>query len=147
MPSTAWELRLRALTLFITTEGREPSPRASTPGERRLALWLQEQRHAARGGRIEPFRLDALRDAGLLGDAEVRHGAVWLRVASVSEFIADEGRVPSLESATSVGEKRLAAWLRTQLSGSATSSDVAAALREIILAAAPERDTALSAAI
>ena len=147
MPSTAWELRLRALALFITTEGREPSPRATTPGERRLALWLQEQRHAARGGRIESSRIDALRDAALLGDADVRHGAVWLKVASVSEFIAEEGRIPSLESASSVGEKRLASWLRTQLSGSAASSDAAAALREILVNAAPGREKVLSAAI
>jgi hypothetical protein len=147
MPSTAWELRLRALTLFIETEGREPSPRATTPGERRLALWLQEQRHAARGGRVESSRLDALRDAALLNDADVPCGAVWLKVASVSEFIAEEGRVPSLERASSVGEKRLASWLRTQLSGPSASSDVAAALREILVASAPERGKVLSAAI
>jgi hypothetical protein len=147
MQSTAWELRLRALTLFIETEGREPSPRATTPGERRLALWLQEQRHAARGGHVSSSRLDALRDAALLNDADVRSGAVWLRVTSVSEFIAEEGRVPSLESASSVGEKRLASWLRTQLSSPSASSDVAEALREILVASAPERGKALAAAV
>lgn len=148
MPTTSWELRLRALLAFLGSEGREPSTRASTPGEHRLAVWLDEQRKAARAGRIDGDRLDKLRSAGLLAprgySAGPRAGAAWLRVASIEEFLQEEGRIPSLTSPSCPGEKRLAAWMRDQLSGRSASRETSLALRAILDAAATEDVRVLS---
>lgn len=144
MPTTSWELRLRALTIFVSGEGREPSLRASTPGEHRLALWLDEQRKAARAGRLDGARVEQLRSAGLLaleeGNADQRTGAAWLKVASIAEFLEEESRLPSLTSPASAGEKRLAAWMHAQLAGRTSTTEPAAALRGI-LEAAGNRDS------
>lgn len=132
MPKTTWELRLRALTIFIETEGCEPSARASIAGERRLALWLQEQRHAARSGRLTEERLAQFKGAGLLnGDSDAR-GTSWRKVLSVSDFVAEEGRLPSVAAAASAGEKRLALWVRSQLANPSAAPEVATALSQII---------------
>lgn len=143
MPTTSWELRLRALAIFISGEGREPSPRASTPGEHRLALWLDEQRKAARAGRLDGARVEQLRSAGLLaageGNVDQRTGAAWLKVASIAEFLEEESRLPSLTSPASAGEKRLAAWMHAQLAGRTSAPGPAEALRGI-LEAAENRD-------
>lgn len=136
MPTTAWDLRLRALTSFMQAECREPSPRADLPGEFRLSLWLDEQRKSARAGRLGEVRIEALRAAGLLREDEShddhRGGAPWLKVASIAEFLEDEGRLPSLSAPTSAGEKRLAAWLNAQLSSRRADAATLAALREIL---------------
>lgn len=146
MPRTTWDLRLRALAIFIESEGGEPSTRAAVAGERRLALWLQEQRHAAHSGRLTEERLAQFKGAGLLSDDSdrVARGTSWRRVLSVSDFVAEEGRLPSVEAATSAGEKRLALWVRSQLASASAAPEVATALsqiidRESIVAGAPNR--------
>lgn len=139
MPTTAWDLRLRALTSFIEMEDREPSPRAALPGEHRLSLWLDEQRKSARAGRLGASRIEALHAAGVLGDHEGRDshrgGAPWLKVASIAEFLEEEGRLPSLASPATAGEKRLAAWLDAQLSSRRADEETVTALRGILAAA------------
>jgi hypothetical protein len=136
VPRTSWDLRLTALTAFIDIEGREPSSRAAVPGEHRLALWLEEQRASVRAGRLDDSRLDELRSAGLIRPeglrAAARTGTAWLRVASVADFLAEEGRLPSLTSPTSAGERRLAAWMHAQLSGRAAETEPVVALRRIL---------------
>lgn len=148
MPTTSWELRLRALTAFIASEGREPSLRAVTPGEHRLAGWLDEQRKSARAGRIGDGRLQKLRGAGLLGQdgpgAQPRTGAAWLRIASIQEFLDEEGRLPSLTSPASAGEKRLAAWMHAHLAGRSMSTEAALALREVLARAEGADDPMLT---
>ncbi|WDF32840.1 helicase associated domain-containing protein [Arthrobacter agilis] len=140
MPTTSWDLRLHALTAFREAEGHEPSTRSVVPGEHRLALWLDEQRKAARSGRLAILRQDRLREAGFLasGDdgAAPRTGTAWLRVASVAEFLEEEGRLPSLASPTSAGEKRLALWMHAQLSGRGAETEPLRALRSILDAVA-----------
>lgn len=143
MPTTAWDLRLRALTSFVQAECREPSSRADLPGEHRLSLWLDEQRKSARAGRLDEARIEVLRAAGLLREEESdnhhRAGAPWLKVASIAEFLEEEGRLPSLSSPTSAGEKRLAAWLNAQLSSRRADAATVAALREILAVAEPRQ--------
>lgn len=140
MRTTSWDVRLKALTAFIADEGREPSGRAASPGEHRLALWLEEQRKSARAGRLDAARVGALQAAGLLRAREQRDptGAVWLKVASITDFLEEEGRLPSLTSPRSAGEKRLAVWLHAQLAGR-PEAEPAVALRRIIEAAEAAR--------
>jgi hypothetical protein len=150
MATTSWEVRLRALTAFVAAEGREPSGRAASPGEHRLALWLEEQRKSVRAGRLGAGRVVALQEAGLLQERVQRDsshsGAVWLKVESIADFLEEEGRLPSLTSPQSAGEKRLAAWLHAQLSGR-SNPEPAAALRHLVqLAEAAEAARAAEAA-
>jgi hypothetical protein len=135
VPTTSWDLRLTALIDFMEAEGREPSSRSAVPGEHRLALWLDEQRASVRAGRLGSDRRDALRQAGLLAeDAQgvPRTGAAWLRVASVAEFLEEEGRLPSLTAPATAGEKRLAVWMHAQLSGRRVGTEPLRALRAIL---------------
>ncbi|OUM42049.1 helicase associated domain-containing protein [Arthrobacter sedimenti] len=138
MATTSWEVRLRALTAFVAAEGREPSGRAASPGEHRLALWLEEQRKSVRAGRLAAGRVGALQEAGLLQAREQRDsshsGAVWLKVESIADFLEEEGRLPSLTSPQSAGEKRLAVWQHAQLAGR-SNAEPAAALRHLVQAA------------
>ncbi|MHA7279393.1 helicase associated domain-containing protein [Arthrobacter sp. MDT2-2] len=150
MATTSWEVRLRALTAFVAAEGREPSGRAASPGEHRLALWLEEQRKSVRAGRLGAGRVLALQEAGLLHAREQRDsshsGAVWLKVESIADFLEEEGRLPSLTSPQSAGEKRLAAWLHSQLAGR-PNPELAAALRHLVqVAEAAEAARAADAA-
>jgi hypothetical protein len=147
MPTTSWDFRLRALTAFVQAERHEPSDRASSPGERRLALWLDEQRKSAHAGRLTEGRVDALRALGVLPREERRRprlGAAWLKVAGVAGFLEEEGRLPSLTSPRSAGEKRLAAWLQVQLSGQGLTGEQSSALREILVEAARREGSPLA---
>ncbi|WP_434995095.1 helicase associated domain-containing protein [Arthrobacter sp. Ld5] len=147
MLTTSWDLRLRALIAFRDSEGRDPYFRAPTPGEHRLAMWLDEQRKAARAGRLTPAHRAKLCEAGLLSEETVEHqrtGAAWLKVDSISEFLEDEGRLPSLSSPASAGERRLAAWMNAQLSSGATENAPARALREILAGSQDSRDAPLA---
>lgn len=136
MPTTSWDLRLHALIAFMEIEGREPSTRTAVPGEHRLAVWLDEQRASVRANRVSEARVTALRSAGLVrsegSTAAPRVGTAWLRVASVADFLAEEGRLPSLTAPSSAGEKRLAAWMHAQLSGRSADSEPAMSLRAIL---------------
>lgn len=139
MPTTSWDLRLHALTAFMNDEGREPSSRSAVAGEHRLALWLDEQRKSVRAGRIGSVRTAALEQAGLLAADDVRcprTGTAWLRVASVAEFLEEEGRLPSLTAPATAGEKRLAAWMHAQLSDRAAETEPLRALRAVLDAVA-----------
>ncbi|WP_043441937.1 helicase associated domain-containing protein [Arthrobacter sp. L77] len=149
MLTTSWDLRLRALITFRDSEGRDPYFRASTPGEHRLAMWLDEQRKAARAGRLTPEHRAKLCAAGVLSEEPVEHqrtGAAWLKVDSISEFLQDEGRLPSLTSPACAGEKRLAAWMNAQLSSRAVENGPARALREILAGSQDSRDAPLARA-
>ncbi|WP_422390563.1 hypothetical protein [Arthrobacter sp. N1] len=139
MPTTSWDLRLHALTAFMDAEGREPSTRSAIAGEHRLALWLDEQRKSVRAGRMGPARREILQQAGLLTADEIgspRTGTAWLRVASVAEFVEEEGRLPSFVAPATAGEKRLAHWMHVQLSGRAAETEPLRALRAILDAVA-----------
>ncbi|MBG6224532.1 hypothetical protein IWX63_001091 [Arthrobacter sp. CAN_A2] len=147
MLTTSWDLRLRALIAFRDSEGRDPYFRATTPGEHRLAMWLDEQRKSARAGRLTAEHRAKLCEAGLLSEDAIEHqrtGAAWLKVESISAFLQDEGRLPSLSSPASAGEKRLAAWMNAQLSSRAVENGPARALREILAGSKGSRDAPLA---
>lgn len=148
VPTTSWELRLRALATFLALEGREPAVRAAVPGEHRLALWLDEQRRSAHAGRLSADRTEQLRAAGLLASPTqgepTKGGVAWLKIASIAEFLEEEGRLPSLAAPRSAGEKRLAAWLHAQSTGGTRDADVAVALRAILDAAGADRAPSLA---
>lgn len=68
---------------------------------------------------------------------------MWLKVAGVAGFLEAEGRLPSLAAPRSAGEKRLADWVQSQLTGRGAAGEPAKALRRL-LGSAEEGSTALA---
>jgi hypothetical protein len=112
----AWTRRLRDVKDFIEDWNRIPGGDAASAGERRLARWLDNQRRAARTGRLAVGQTDALRDLlqGLVPLAPTPLSVAGTE-SDVDDFVQRHHRMPDLHHGSTPGERRLARRVERRL--------------------------------
>lgn len=107
-----WDANLSSLAAFVAERGRLPNLRAGDAQERRLGIWLNNQREHHRKGALRPNRKASL-DARLPG-WDAGSSVSFLRyLACVESFVAQHGRLPA-QSTKVPSENRLGQWLNRQ---------------------------------
>jgi hypothetical protein len=112
---SAWLSTAERVARFHGESGHLPTRRNdASPLERELGVWLNNQRSAARSGRLEREREHWL-DQQLPGWDEPRLAAWIARAVAVADFRHAAGHLPS-SSASDDSARRLGTWLDAQRS-------------------------------
>ncbi|MGW9159322.1 hypothetical protein [Microbacterium sp. NPDC055665] len=118
-----WKAKADAFAAFIAERGRHPERKSADPRERRLHVWMLNQR-AARVGRSSsswsPQRQEYL-DWILPGWDHDRHDTWRQHADRLTAFVAEHGGLPQQRSAD-ILERRLWYWLRRQRDTLSTTS-------------------------
>lgn len=109
----AWLGTAERVVAFRAEHGRLPTRAAtSSPLERELGVWLNNQRNAERAGRLGADRRRWL--AEQLPDWHDSRLGSWLgRAMEVEQYLAEQGRLPHPRS-TNPRSRRLGGWLDAQ---------------------------------
>lgn len=111
-PNT-WSHRLEELVTFRANEGRWPSQTAADAAERKLGVWLSNQRQLARKGNLATGKWVDL-DLRAPGWDPGPRDEAWLRTAeALGEFRHRHDRWPS-KAADDVKERKLGSWLHNR---------------------------------
>lgn len=113
----AWLRRRDELAAFIEREGRTPSAGSVDVAEKRLGVWLNNQRAAYRRGTLLPARQNSLDSTGPWRELSRRFhdAATWYeRLRLLTEFRAEHGRWPSYKNYADDAEKDAGVWLHVQ---------------------------------
>lgn len=110
-----WQMKADEFAAFIAEHGRAPERRSANARERKLHIWMLNQR-AARAGRStstwSPQRQTYL-DRLLPGWDRNRHDTWHQHATGLATFVTAHGRLPQ-QRATDTQELRLWYWLRRQ---------------------------------
>lgn len=109
--------RVNELFDFVTTEGRYPSSKATTPAERTLGLWLLRCRHKAAEGSLSPvFRegLQALPEWEANTRALAEESRWQERLVALIDYRAKGEDWPRHKNTATVEEHALGVWLHRQ---------------------------------
>ncbi len=121
-----WQAKADEYAAFVAVRGRVPERRSEDPAERKLHVWMLNQR-AARSGRStstwSPQR-QAYLDRVLPGWDRDRDDTWRHHADSLAAFVAEHGRLPRQRSADT-HERRLWFWLRRQRDALTTRSNTA----------------------
>ncbi|MGK3957677.1 Helicase associated domain protein [Arthrobacter sp. R4] len=117
-PSAAGLRNMENIIALYKTEGRLPSFKAKSPGERALAVWLQRRRQDADRGALSPIYREGLKT--ILGwdqqpDRKAKDEARWhQRLAELKDYMAASNDWPRHKKTETEQERTLGIWLHTQ---------------------------------
>ena len=117
-PSGAGLRNLENLIALYKTEGRLPSFRSKSPGERKLTVWLQRRRQDADRGALSPIYAEGLK--AIPGwdqqpSRKTRDEARWRqRLAELRGYMAAGNDWPRHKRTDSEQERTLGIWLHIQ---------------------------------
>jgi hypothetical protein len=117
-PSGAGLRNMEDLIALYKTEGRIPSFKGRSPGERALAVWLQRRRQDADRGALSPIYTEGLK--AIPGwdqqpDRKAKDEARWhQRLAELMGYMASGNDWPRHKKTDSEQERILGIWLHIQ---------------------------------
>ena len=117
-PSRAGLRNMENVITLYTTEGRLPSFKGPSPGERTLAVWLQRRRQDANRGALSPTYAEGLK--AIPGwdqqpDRKAKDEARWhQRLAELKDYMAASNDWPRHKKTDTEQERTLGIWLHTQ---------------------------------
>lgn len=117
-PSGAGLRNMENIVALYKTEGRLPSFKGKTPGERALAVWLQRRRQDANRGALSPIYREGLKAIpgwNQQPGRKAKDDARWhQRLAELTDYIATGNDWPRHKKTDSEQERTLGIWLHTQ---------------------------------
>jgi hypothetical protein len=117
-PSRAGLRNMEDLIALYKTEARLPSFRGTSPGERKLAVWLQRRRQDASRGALSPIYrkgLKAIPGWDQQPDRKAKDEARWdQRLAELMDYMASGNDWPRHKKTDSEQERTLGIWLHIQ---------------------------------
>jgi hypothetical protein len=117
-PSGAGLRNMKNLITLYKTEGRLPSFKGKSPGERALAVWLQRRRQDAAQGALSPIYREGLRAIPCWDQQpsrKTRDEARWhQRLADLVDYMAADNDWPRHKKTDSEQERTLGIWLHIQ---------------------------------
>lgn len=117
-PSGAGLRNMENLIALYTTEGRLPSFKGTSPGERALAVWLQRRRQDASRGALSPIYREGLK--AIPGwdqqpSRKAKDEARWRqRLAELMDYMAAGNDWPRHKKTDDEQERTLGIWLHIQ---------------------------------
>jgi hypothetical protein len=117
-PSRAGLRNMENVIALHKTQGRLPSFRGPSPGERKLAVWLQRRRQDANRGALSPIYREGLK--AIPGwdqqpGRKTKDEARWhQRLAELKDYMATDNDWPRHKKIDSDQERTLGIWLHSQ---------------------------------
>jgi hypothetical protein len=117
-PSGAGLRNMENLIALYKTEGRLPSFKGPSPGERALAVWLQRRRQDADRGALSPIYREGLKAIPAWDqqpNRKTRDKARWhQRLAELMDYVAAGNDWPRHKETDNEQERTLGIWLHIQ---------------------------------